>query len=105
MRLLLARHGETPWNAEGRYQGQEDIALSSTGEAQARMVVEQNPAQVKAYLPLAAAAFVAGSVPGMPRQTGLTCVFGSAPNFVETRENSFPRVASCTWTSRPMTTS
>ena len=29
MRILLARHGETPWNAEGRYQGQEDIALSS----------------------------------------------------------------------------
>ncbi|WP_258526285.1 histidine phosphatase family protein, partial [Xanthomonas oryzae] len=21
MRILLARHGETPWNAEGRYQG------------------------------------------------------------------------------------
>ncbi len=36
MRVLLARHGETPWNAEGRYQGQEDIALSPLGEAQAR---------------------------------------------------------------------
>jgi probable phosphoglycerate mutase len=36
MRVLLARHGETPWNAEGRYQGQEDIALSAIGEAQAR---------------------------------------------------------------------
>ena len=36
MRILLARHGETPWNAEGRYQGQEDIALSPVGEAQAR---------------------------------------------------------------------
>ncbi|RBD44338.1 histidine phosphatase family protein, partial [Xanthomonas oryzae pv. oryzae] len=24
MRILLARHGETPWNAEGRYQGQID---------------------------------------------------------------------------------
>src|SRR3546814_15083449 len=35
MRVLLARHGETPWNAEGRYQGQEDIALSPVGEAQA----------------------------------------------------------------------
>lgn len=36
MRLLLARHGETPWNAEGRYQGQEDIALSPVGQAQAQ---------------------------------------------------------------------
>jgi probable phosphoglycerate mutase len=35
MRILLARHGETPWNAEGRYQGQIDIALSPTGESQA----------------------------------------------------------------------
>lgn len=35
MRILLARHGETPWNAEGRYQGQEDIPLSPVGEAQA----------------------------------------------------------------------
>ena len=36
MRILLARHGETPWNAEGRYQGQRDIALSPVGEDQAR---------------------------------------------------------------------
>ena len=41
MRILLARHGETPWNAEGRYQGQEDIPLSPTGEAQARSLGER----------------------------------------------------------------
>ena len=41
MRILLARHGETPWNAEGRYQGQEDIALSPIGEAQARALGER----------------------------------------------------------------
>lgn len=35
MRVLLCRHGETPWNAEGRYQGQMDIPLSETGERQA----------------------------------------------------------------------
>ena len=41
MRILLARHGETPWNAEGRYQGQEDIALSPVGETQARALGER----------------------------------------------------------------
>jgi len=30
------RHGESQWNREGRWQGWEDIALTSTGEAQAR---------------------------------------------------------------------
>ncbi len=35
MKILLARHGETPWNAEGRYQGQVDIPLSEVGIAQA----------------------------------------------------------------------
>ena len=41
MRILLARHGETPWNAEGRYQGQRDIPLSEVGEAQARRLGER----------------------------------------------------------------
>ena len=41
MKILLARHGETAWNAEGRYQGQEDIPLSDVGEAQARALGER----------------------------------------------------------------
>ena len=36
MNLLLVRHGETPWNREGRYQGRTDVPLSDIGEAQAR---------------------------------------------------------------------
>ncbi len=36
MKILLARHGETPWNAAGRYQGQVDVALSELGVRQAQ---------------------------------------------------------------------
>ena len=32
------RHGETPWNALGRFQGQSDQGLSELGLAQARLV-------------------------------------------------------------------
>jgi broad specificity phosphatase PhoE len=34
MNVLVVRHGETPWNREGRYQGRTDIALSDEGRAQ-----------------------------------------------------------------------
>ncbi len=33
--LIIARHGETDWNAEGRLQGQQDIPLNSRGRSQA----------------------------------------------------------------------
>ena len=36
MNVLLVRHGETPWNREGRYQGRTDIPLSTDGEAQVK---------------------------------------------------------------------
>jgi len=41
MKIILARHGETSWNAAGRYQGQADIPLSPVGEAQARALGER----------------------------------------------------------------
>jgi broad specificity phosphatase PhoE len=34
--ILLARHGETAWNALGRLQGHTDIELNDAGRAQAR---------------------------------------------------------------------
>lgn len=39
--LYLARHGETDWNAAGRWQGHTDVALNATGRAQARAVAER----------------------------------------------------------------
>lgn len=46
MNVLLARHGETPWNRAGRYQGHTDIALSEVGEAQA-LTLGRRLAQVR----------------------------------------------------------
>ncbi|WOI57464.1 histidine phosphatase family protein [Palleronia sp. LCG004] len=54
-RLLLIRHGETEWNADRRLQGQRDIGLSTTGEAQA----------------LALAPLVASLAPGLVRSSDL----------------------------------
>jgi broad specificity phosphatase PhoE len=36
VRLLLARHGQSVWNGERRFQGSTDIELSDLGRAQAR---------------------------------------------------------------------
>lgn len=36
LNLLLARHGQSEWNAVGRWQGQEDPPLSELGRAQSR---------------------------------------------------------------------
>lgn len=35
--LYFVRHGETNWNAEGRYQGSKDIPLNDRGRDQARL--------------------------------------------------------------------
>ena len=36
-RVLLARHGQSTWNAEGRWQGQADPPLSELGREQAHL--------------------------------------------------------------------
>lgn len=38
--ILLVRHGETPWNVEGRVQGWEDIPLNENGVLQAQALAK-----------------------------------------------------------------
>lgn len=39
--LTLVRHGESTWNAAGRWQGQNQVPLSERGQTQARLVGER----------------------------------------------------------------
>ncbi|PAS99181.1 MAG: histidine phosphatase family protein [Candidatus Dactylopiibacterium carminicum] len=39
-RICLVRHGETPWNAERRLQGHENIPLNATGRQQAEAAAQ-----------------------------------------------------------------
>src|SRR5262245_28683742 len=41
LRIYLARHGETDWNAELRLQGTSDIPLNSKGRQQAAKLAER----------------------------------------------------------------
>ena len=41
MRFFVIRHGETAWNVEGRFQGQQDTALNEKGLAQAATLGER----------------------------------------------------------------
>ena len=74
MRILLARHGETPWNAEGRYQGQIDIPLSPLGQAQAAALgarLQDMPISRAVASPLSRAQATARAALGTARQAML----------------------------------
>lgn len=51
--LLICRHGQTDWNADGRLQGQEDVPLNALGRDQAR----RNGRTLRALLGAGAAEF------------------------------------------------
>lgn len=41
MNIFVIRHGETDWNAIGKWQGRKDIELNETGRAQAHSCAEE----------------------------------------------------------------
>ena len=43
--LWVVRHGESTWNADGRYQGQTDVPLSMVGVLQASSLAERLTSQ------------------------------------------------------------
>jgi glucosyl-3-phosphoglycerate phosphatase len=51
-RVVIWRHGRTPWNLEGRFQGQTDVPLDEVGLAQAKraagLLAALNPAAIVA---------------------------------------------------------
>jgi broad specificity phosphatase PhoE len=70
--IYLIRHGETEWNAQGRFQGMMDSALTDTGVRQAEAI-----GRCLAGLDLSFDAFVSSPL-GRTRQTA-AIIAGSAP--------------------------
>ena len=75
VRIILVRHGETEWNAAGRFQGQEDTQLSRLGRQQGQQLaqaLQDVPLQAVIASPLQRAAVTAGfcaAAHGLPVHT------------------------------------
>lgn len=41
MRLYIARHGQTAWNSQKRWQGNQDVPMDETGVAQAHLLAKR----------------------------------------------------------------
>ena len=71
-RVLLVRHAQTAWNAEGRWQGQHDVPLSDRGREQARALARRLEGE--------GLALVVSSSLGRARETAEIVSGGRAPS-------------------------
>ncbi len=74
MRLVLWRHGQTVWNAERRFQGQSDIPLDETGQAQAERAARLLAALRPDMIVSSDLSRAAGTAMPLARLTGLDVV-------------------------------
>ena len=74
MRLVLWRHGQTVWNAERRFQGQSDIPLDETGQAQADRAARLLAALRPDLIVSSDLSRAAGTAAPLARLTGLEVV-------------------------------
>lgn len=75
--LYLIRHGETEWNAEGRFQGALDSPLTDTGRSQARLCGKRLASQVHRI-----DAFHASPLGRTRETTAIVRTFGPYPDTV-----------------------
>ncbi len=71
VRLVLWRHGQTVWNAERRFQGQSDIPLDDTGQAQAGRAARLLAALRPDLIVSSDLSRAAGTAAALARLTGL----------------------------------
>lgn len=83
-RIILVRHGETTWNVEGRYQGQEDTPLSERGLEQGRLLAKGS----KIFLSTAPSP-ARSSAPSKPASfVPISTISASAPTSVSLRSTT-----------------
>jgi phosphoserine phosphatase len=73
MRLMLVRHGESTWNAQGRYQGRMDPPLSDRGRAQAQALAQALDREQSATVPDARIRRIVASPLERARETARLC--------------------------------
>ena len=73
-RVVLVRHGQTAWNAEGRAQGHADVGLDDTGRSQAELMATVVAGFDPALLVTSDLARARETAAFLEKETGLTAV-------------------------------